>query len=258
MSKLLIDRATGSNELEAPLRALGLPVETLGLEYGDIAFMGRGEKGAPLYIGIELKKIGELVTSLRTKRLQGHQLLGLTKDFDRRYLLIEGDYHSDNMGRAVVFRGQGRPKPLLGGGNRLALEQEVLNIQTRGGCWVRHTTSRRDTLSFIQACFRYWTDKDLDEHKSHMAIYAPDLDKGLLTPPSDFRKALTVILPGIGFAASKAVEDYVGVAGTLRKQLLRVLQMTQAEWAGLQIPTLKGSSKALGTSRAKVIMETLA
>lgn len=255
-SKLLIDSATGSNELEIPLRKMGLPVEKMHLEFGDIAFMGRGEGGAPLYVGIELKKVGELVTSLRTKRFQGHQLLGLTRDFDRRYLLIEGDFHHDDQGRAVVFRGTGKPKPLPGAPSAVALEQEVINLQTRGGCWVRHTATRRDTLRFILACFRYWTDKDLDAHKSHMAIYAPDLDKGLLTPPSDFRKALTVLLPGIGFAVSKAVEDYVGAEERLRVQVLRVLGMKEAEWATLEIPH-RGGSKKLGASRAREIMETL-
>ena len=255
-SKLLIDRATGSNELAEPLRKMGLPVEVMHLEYGDVAFLGRGEKGAPLYIGIELKKVGELVQSLRSKRLQGHQLLGLTKDFDRRYLLIEGDFHHDNDGRATVFRGTGKPKPLPGAPNAVALEEEVINIQTRGGCWVRHTTTRRDTLRFILACFRYWTDKDLDQHKSHLAMYAPDLDKGLLTPPSDFRKALTVLLPGIGFTVSKAVEDYVGADKSPRAQLLRVLSMKDTEWAVLEIPH-RGGSKKLGASRARDIMDAL-
>lgn len=257
MSKLLIDRATGSKELEKPLRDLGLPVEPMHLEFGDIAFMGRGEGGVKLYIGIELKKIGELVTSLRTKRLQGHQLLGLTRDFDRRYLLIEGDFHHDASGRTTVFRGKGSPKPLPGANNAVTLEQEIINIQTRGGCWVRHTTSRRDTLRFIHACFRYWTDKDLDQHKSHLAIYAPDLDRALLTPPSDFRKALTVMLPNLGFAVSKAVEDYVGVELPLRQQLLRVLSMKEGDWTALAVPSYNGTTKKFGASRARQIMETL-
>lgn len=205
--KLLVDRATGSIELAEPLSALGLPVEVMHLEYGDIAFSGRGEKGAPLYIGIELKKIGELVTSLRTKRFQGHQLLGLTRDFDRRYLLIEGDFHSDTQGRTVVFRGPGRPKPLPGSSNAVTLEQEILNIQTRGGCWVRHTTTRKDTLRFIQACFRYWTDADLDSHKSHLAIYAPDLDRRLMLPIS-LKRQVAAQLPGIGYLRSQKVDAH--------------------------------------------------
>jgi len=210
MTKLLVANESGSKEIIEPLQKMGLPVEGVThsvLPFGDVAFMGRGEKGAPLYIGIELKKVGELVQSLRSKRLQGHQLLGLTKDFDRRYLLIEGDYHHDDLGRATVFRGTGKPKPLPGAPNAVALEEEVINIQTRGGCWVRHTTTRRDTLRFILACFRYWTDRNLDEHRSHLAIYAPDLDKGLLSPRS-LKRQLAAQLPGIGFLKSQAVDKH--------------------------------------------------
>lgn len=257
MSKLLIDRATGSNELEEPLRRMGLPVEVMHLEYGDVAFMGRGEAGAPLYIGIELKKVGELVTSLRTKRLQGHQLLGLCQDFDRRYLLIEGDYHHDDKGRATVFRGHGRPKPLPGAFNAVALEQEILNIQTRGGCWVRHTTTRRDTLRFILAAYRYWTDKDLDEHKSHLAVYSPDFDKGLLSPPSDFRKALQVLLPGVGFAASKRIEEECWDEKLKRGSFGKLMLKPEVWWAELETFDKKGHAKKLGASRAKAIMEAL-
>jgi hypothetical protein len=257
VSKLLVANDTGSAELVAPLLKLGLPAELAELEFGDVAFMGRGEGGAPLYIGIELKKLSDLVQSLTSKRLQGHQLLGLTRDFDRRYLLIEGHFHNDDKGHAVVFRGVGRPKPLKGAPQAVVLEQEIINLQTRGGLWVKETTTRRDTLRFILAAYRYWTDKDLDEHKSHLAIYAPDLDRGLFTPPSDFRKALTVILPGIGYTTSGAVERYIGETKTLREQLHRVLSMRLEDWASLEIPNGRGKVKRLGASRAQAIMGVL-
>ena len=256
---ILIDAATGSNELAEPLRRMGLPVEVTHLDFGDIVFSGRGEGGAPLYIGIELKKIGEFVESIRSKRFQGHQLLGLTKDFDRRYLLLEGDFTSDIKGRAMVFRGKGKPKPLAGAGNALALEQEIINLGTRGGMWVKETTSRRNTLRFIEAVYRYWTDKDLDEHKSHMAVYAPDLDRGLLVPTSDFRRVLVVLLPGIGLATSRAVEERCTVNG--KPSMRKMLSLAESDWAAIETVS-KGKDGAekrrkLGASRARQIMGTL-
>lgn len=259
--ELLIDAATGSNELADPLRKMGLPVVVTHLDFGDVVFSGRGENGQPLYIGMELKKIGEFVESLRSKRFQGHQLLGLCRDFDRRYLVIEGDYHHDARGRAVVFRGAGKPRPLPGTQSAVALEQEIINIQTRGGTWVRHTTGRRDTLRFIEAVFRYWTDKDLDEHKSHMAVYAPDLDRGLLTPTSEFRKAAVVLVPNIGLAGSKAVELRCLVPdgkGGQRPSLRKLLSLTEKDWASIETVSKgkDGSEKRrrLGDARAKQIM----
>lgn len=267
MSKLLIANDTGSKELIAPLQKLGLPAEPANLDFGDIVFMGRGERGAKLWIGIELKTITEFAQSMVSKRFQGHQLLGMVDPeagFDRRYLLLEGDFHSNAAGQAVVYRGGARgvrSRPIHGASNAVAFEQEIINIQTRGGFWVKETTSRQNTLRFIQACYRYWTDKDLDQHKSHMAMYAPDLDKGLLTPPSDFRKALTVLLPNIGFTVSAAVERYVQWGcipnAGLRALLSRTLDMTDAEWAALEIPSSKGDIKRFGMKRAKQIMEAL-
>lgn len=251
MSRLLVDRATGSNELVEPLKRFGLPAELAHLEYGDIAFMGRGEQGADLYVGIELKKVAELAQSLVTKRFQGHQLIGLTRDFDRRYLVIEGDYHHNERGQVVVFRGAGRPKPLHAAANALVFEEQLINLQTRGGLWIRHTTGRRDTLRFIAAAFRYWTDKDLDRHKSHMAVYAPDVDPQLLAPSSDFRAAIQRWLPGVGFAASAAIER--ACAGKMRRLML----WGEREWAELAIPDGRGNPRKLGTKRARQIMEAI-
>lgn len=254
ITPLYVDTAVGSNQLEPDLLAMGLPVEMRSMEFGDVVFTGRGEGGAPLYIGIELKMISELVGSLTTKRFQGHQLLGLCRDFDRRYLLIEGDYHHDERGRVLGAT----MRPMKGAPSALALEQEVLNMQTRGGLWVRHTTGRRDTLRFIHAAYRYWTDKDLDQHKSHLALYAPDLDKGLLTPPTDFRKALAAILPGVSYTVSKAVEDHVGGRSTsLQERLRRLLAMSYSDWANLAIVDGKGKSRRFGETRAAAILRTL-
>ncbi len=70
MSKLLVDGAVGSVEFIAPLVHMGLPAVKAHLEFGDFRFVGRGEGGVPLHIGVEYKKLGELVGSLRTGRFQ--------------------------------------------------------------------------------------------------------------------------------------------------------------------------------------------
>ncbi len=256
---ILIDAATGSNEFEEPLRKKGLPVDVTHLDYGDFVFNGRGEGGEPLYIGIEFKKLTELVESLRSKRFQGHQLLGLCKDFDRRYLVVEGDFHHDKQGRATVFRGKGQPRPIPGVVNAVALEQEIINLGTRGGCWVKTTTTRAQTLRFIEAVYRYWTDKDLDQHKSHLAVYAPDFDRALLTPTSDFRKIVTLVLPGCGLAVSKAVEDacLIQTPEGKRPSMARLFGLSEQQLAELSTKAANGKERRLGESKAKQIKSTL-
>jgi hypothetical protein len=264
VSKLLIANDTGSKDLIVPLQRMGVPAEPANLDFGDVVFMGRGERGEKLWVGIEFKTIAEFAGAMTTKRLQGHQILGMVDEeagFDRRYLLLEGDFHHNDAGQAVTFAGK-KPRPLHGAPNAIAFEQEMINIAVRCGFWVERKTTRRDSLRWIVACYRYWTDKDLDQHKSHLAMYAPDLDKGLLNPPSDFRKALNVMLPNIGFAVSKAVEQHVGEKQTLRVQLQRMAAMTAEQWAGLETLHYNRTKRTVekrqfGSKRARTVMEAL-
>ena len=89
---ILVDTRAGSNELIEPLLKAGLPVEEATLEFGDLAFLGRGEGGKKLTIGIEHKKMGDLVQSMTGGRLAGHQLPGMLGMYDRCWLIAEGDW----------------------------------------------------------------------------------------------------------------------------------------------------------------------
>jgi hypothetical protein len=242
---ILIDAAVGSNEFEDPLRKLGLPVQVTHLDSGDFAFLGRGEGGTPLLVGIEFKKIGELAQSLNTERLQGHQLLEMVNHYDRRYLIIEGDYHCGSNGDTVVFRGKGAPTRLPGSPPFVVLEQRLFNLQTRGGLITKHTPTRSNTLRVIVAWYRYWTDKDLDDHKSHLAVYAPDIDDELFVGVSDFRRAVKVLCPGIGDKGTKGVEK------ECNESMWQLCQMNIEEIANIDIPIGKeGKTKKLGRKRA--------
>lgn len=254
---LYIDSRAGSKELIRPLTEYGLPVEETTLEFGDLAFKGRGVGGAPLLIGVEHKRLSDLVQSLGG-RLPGHQLPGMIEHYDRPYLCIEGDWSGDEHGRTTVWRGKGARKPLRGAPQAVDLEKRILTLETRGGLRVRNCLTRRDSLRFLIALYRFWTDKDLDEHKSHMAIYAPDFDDEVRgNQPSDFRKALSVMLPGVSGAVSKAVEEQVAHIDGLRNKLKVVLAWKESHWANLQTCSDKGKLRRLGESRAHDIMEAL-
>lgn len=247
---LFVDPRAGSQELVKPLTDLGLPVEEMTLEFGDLYFTGRGERGAPLQIAIEHKKLPDLIQSMTNGRLQGHQLTGMLQTYDRAYLIIEGDWDSDTQGRVTMFQRKGVRRPVKGSPPAIALEKQVINLETRGGLRTRYTPNKRASCRAIAALYYYWTDKDLDEHKSHLAIHAPDLDRGLQIPVSDFRRIVSQ-LPGIGYATSQDVERRFG--GSLRKLMLA----TEQDWADIEIISDKGTKKRLGASRARKIMEAL-
>lgn len=199
---LLVDYREGSSDLLAPLQRMGLPA-AMGDIPADLAWEGRGEKGAPVLVGVEFKKLAELVQSLRTERLQGHQLLKMRDNFQFCYLLIEGELHYDKTGRLLKRAGRRSFRPIPGGMAVSELFKRLFVLHLCGGLNVVCTRSRADSLQSLAALYRTWTDCDLDQHKSHIAIYqAPGL-----VPISEFRGIMTRI-DGIGAKASLAIEKH--------------------------------------------------
>lgn len=255
---ILVDSRAGSCELVKPLREAGLPVDETTLEFGDLAFMGRGEAGAKLFVGVEHKKLPDLLQSLDTERLQGHQLLGMLNTYDRRWLLVEGDWTHDHSGAVALWKGKGQRRAVKGAPRAIELEKMLLTIEARGGITLRMCPTRRDTVRFLTALYRFWTDKNLDAHKSHLAMYAPDLDQGLFSPPTPFRKALAVLLPGVHTTVSAAIErETNGPNVTLRARLQKVLGWTASDWAGLLTVGDAGKARRLGEKRAAQILAEL-
>ncbi len=237
---LLVDNRAGSHELVKPLRKLGLPVEETRLESADVMFEGRGEGGKPVLIGVEYKKLGELVQALRTERLQGHQLLKMQAAYDFNYLLIEGEVLYGPSGILVqpsgYRRGQTRPIPGKMGVAELRKRLHVLHLC--GGLNTLWSGSLADTCSQLSSLYRVWTDCALDEHKSHIAIYRPPA----LVPISQFR-TFVQSLDGISFGTSKAIETHFN--GSIKA----AVNASREEWIKIE---------GIGTKLATRITETLA
>ena len=215
---LLVDRRVGSCELLQPLRHMGLPAE-MGDIPADIAFEGRGEKGIPVMVGIEYKKLAELVQSLRTQRLQGHQLLKMRDNFQFCYLLVEGELLYDAQGYLQRRAGRRSFRAFPG---RMAVDElfkRLFVLHLRGGLNILRARTRADTLKQIAALYRVWTDKDLDQHDSHIAIYqAPTL-----AAISEFRGFFSRIA-GLGIRKTLPVEKHF--QGSIR----RAVNAPRSEW----------------------------
>lgn len=248
---ILIDPREGSKDFEKPLRDALVPCRLQQLEFGDFAFIGRGTKGAEVSIGVEHKRLGDFVQSLSTERLAGHQLPGLVTDYDRPYLILEGEWEHNKEGRVVEFiKDTSRKRRTRGAPPAVEFEIRLLTLETRGGLHIRHCNTRRDSVRYLISLYRFWTDKDLDQHKSHLAIHAPDVDPSLGIPISTFRRAVAQ-LPGVGFKTSAAVERTFG--GSFRRMMLA----TEATWAEIVTKDDAGKTRKLGAAKARAIMEAL-
>ena len=253
---ILVDERIGSRELLAPLQRAGLEAELSHLDFADIAFLGRGIGGAPLMIGVELKRLPDLVQSITTDRLAGHQLPGLLRTYDpdltgqRVYLVVEGEWKTDRNGRLVRRVGAGMWKPMQGSPPASALRKRLLTLATRAGVTVWMTASRVETVAFLTDLYRFWADSDLDSHRSHLAIYSPDVDSRLLSTPSIFRQVVAQ-LPGVGMKVAEAAETYF--KGSL------YAAMTASEVYRANVTTLDadGSPRRLGAKTAARIVQAI-
>lgn len=208
---ILVDYRAGSKDLIAPLRKLlgADKVEETSLPFGDVSFAGRGIEGAPLDIGIEFKKLGEMITCCRDGRFAGHQLPGLTgprKMYDFAWLCIEGTWRSDPNGFVATYKGPRHGWKAVPGKMRASeYEKHLLTFQVCGAIHVQQTDSRESTVRFLSNLYRWWSDSDLDKHTSHLAVHQP----AMLVEVSPFRKAV-MQWPGIGPKTSRAVEQRFG------------------------------------------------
>lgn len=241
---LIVDDRVGSADLAEPLRRTGLPVKLARLEFGDVAFVGRGADRTTLDIGVELKTLGDLVGSLRSGRLAGHQLPGLRQTYDYAWVLVEGLWRHGAGGEIVWSRGGRRGwSPLPGGMTASELEKQLLTLELCGGLHVRHTTTRRDTLRVIGALYRWWVDTPLDHHTSHLALHEPPS----LVPLSEFRQAVCR-WPGIGRKTSLAVEQHF--QGSIRAAACADIE----EWAAITTLDERGHARRLGPKDAQKIV----
>ena len=241
---IFVDSRVGSAPLERPLRAAGLDVELTTLPFGDLAFQGRGEKGAPVDIGIEFKTLAECIGSMRTGRLQGHQAPGIADSYDFRWLLIQGEILFDKKGIMLQWSRPAarRLKPIPGSINISEFEKRILGLQLQWGLNPKFTETARHTVKWIEACYRAWTDQDLDKHKSHLAIYQP----ASIIPMSDFRQAVAA-WPGVGPRVSLAAERQF-------RSVRRAATASADEWANLTTTDEKGKTRRVGHATAQKLV----
>ncbi len=204
---IYIDSRVGSKELEKyiPVRSV---VTTL--QYGDIAFLGNGPNGACRSIGIERKTINDLVSSMTSARLSGHQLIGMLQAYDYVYLLIEGIWRANpsdgllEIMKSVRGKRGFRPVEL---GKRRFTAREVWNyvntLAVQGGMFVWHAENIGQSGRWIAALYGWW-NKDWESHKSIHRGHTQSPPHAMLIKPTLTHRMVKEI-PGIGWDKGKAV-----------------------------------------------------
>lgn len=192
----------GSPGLYEDLKKARLPLQLDKLDGGDIMFLGSGPEGKEVTVGVEFKKIRDLLSSLRSQRLQGHQLHEL-QVYDFRFLLVEGEWRHDDEGFVTLRSGFKNWSRAAGSFRAAELDKTLLGLVLRAGVVVKETHTRRETVRWIQSLYRNFTDVGWDDHSSHTGVWRPPA----LVKPSPFRNFIMGV-PGIGNKTSRSVEDF--------------------------------------------------
>ncbi len=176
------------------------------LDYADAAFLGRGPDDNPISIGIERKRINDLITSMTSGRLSGHQLPGLRSAYDVVYLVVEGLWRANPRDGILEKPIGGGWRPIQLGARRFMAKEiwSYLNtLQICGGVLIWKSGSERATGQWLVNLYYWWNSKSLDEHKSHEALHIPIAQLSTKKPSIVQRVAAT--LPGVGFNKSKEI-----------------------------------------------------
>lgn len=236
---IFIDDREGSKEL-ADLVTDGILTR---LEFGDAFFTGCGPDG-DVDIGVERKTVGDLINSISTGRLSGHQIPGLIKTYYKVYLIVEGvnRAHPAN-GELEILKGS-KWRNLDRGGRVFSYHAmwgylNTLEIMT--GVIVRSTDSIKATATMIESMYRWW-QKAWKSHKGHLQMHKEGPPTALMRvgKPSLIRR-IAAELPHIGWQRSLDVEKKFG-------SVEEMVMAGEEDWTSIE---------GIGKATAKQVMEAL-
>jgi ERCC4-type nuclease len=239
---ITIDRRKGSGEL---LHLFPKGTAQIGdLPFADFAWVCKGPEGMPLAVGVERKQIHDLVNSMTDGRLQDVQLPGLANSYQVIYLLVEGIWRPSPKDDIIeIFKG--RKWCYLCHGQRRYTAKEVegfintLDIIT--GVHIRRSGTKEETASLVNVLHRWWTNKNFEEHRGHLAL-SNKVTTPLLKRVGLVQKIASQ-LPGIGWERS----------GEVAKRFKTPIEMVLADrkdWEGID-----GIGKGIAEKVTKSLQE---
>ncbi|KKN52288.1 hypothetical protein LCGC14_0613830 [marine sediment metagenome] len=201
-----IDNRVGSKELEPIVTA---PCKLVTLQFADAAFMGNGPDG-PTTIGVERKTLGDMISSIDSGRLAGHQLVGLCNSYEQVYLLLEGKWEEDlHTGLLMHFK-HSRWFPFTLGTRQFMgsyLTGFLNTIAAKCGVKIWYSPDLGHSGRWLTQLYRWW-QKDWDKHKGLNAFHVTTPPQAMMHKPSVTHKMIKE-LSGVGWGKSvKLLEKF--------------------------------------------------
>lgn len=166
-----LDDRRGSGELERYFLPYGIQVKKCRLTFGDMAWVGKGPKNMEVGVVVERKRIEDLIQSMTSKRLAGHQLPGICDEYDYGYLLIDGIWKpTADSGAVTISNGPGRWQQTNISSRQV--NNFVMGLNFRAGLTPWRVSTKEELVSFVVDQYLMW-QKPWEEHKAHDQVYAP-------------------------------------------------------------------------------------
>ncbi len=218
---IALDYRTGSKELAPLFLGYGIQADLKKLEFGDLAFEGNGPKGRCAIV-LERKRIEDLIQSMTSKRLTGHQLPGMAEMYDYCYLLVEGIWRPGPNGEMQIGHGGlegdhnfgGRWLPCRSSLPYRAVDNYLATLELHAGVIYRRTMSPQETVATVVDLYRWWNEKQWEDHSSHLGVYAPgEVQQGgrrlnLAHREASWLEKMAMQLPGLDTKAQVVAEHF--------------------------------------------------
>lgn len=177
------------------------------LAAGDFCFAGEGPKGNCL-IGIERKRIKDMLSSLRTGRLAGEQIPKLLNHYDYTFLVLEGGFRTNRYSGLIEDRfGRDYSPLLIGNSNFLGLELESALTSILAATPIRYLRTRdeHETVEWLVS-LNHAFSKPWDRQLAKItAIHQPE-QYATVGKASTLRR-FAYILEKIGWEKSGTIEQ---------------------------------------------------
>lgn len=227
--------------------ARGIRYQYTRLAFGDYAWIGNGPglKNAA-FIGVERKKLRDLLNCVETGRLTGHQLIGMANAYHYLYVVIEGIWRQGSTGLIEIPKDGKKWGPLELGSRRFmvsVMDNFTNSLVQQLRVTVVFTPTLDRTCAWISNIYRWWTVKTWDKHTAVKAkntakavpplmprVKAPLIQRVLLefnqVGQGKAEKIAHVVgsVEGLAKVTTAELSDIDGIGETLAKSVVKELR----------------------------------
>lgn len=176
------------------------------LHAGDFMFTGNGPDG-PVLIGIERKRMKDMVSSIRLGRLSGEQIPKLL-NYDYPYIIFESRHKTDWVTGQLMEKWGRDWTPVFSGSKQIITGLEVASylndVRDKTPINILYSEDPKQTVEAVLALAHSWS-KPWNERHHHTDIHRP-ARYATVEKTSTLRRVLYA-LDGVGWEKSGAAEE---------------------------------------------------